>query len=74
MILEWFCIANVAAQGIDRLMPGLVCRLEGRGLPVSKTREKSRGHAPMKSRFLLTRAGDSCFLGFDSKGAGQQEQ
>jgi hypothetical protein len=28
----------------------------------------------MKSRFLLTRAGDSCFLGLDSKGAGQQEQ
>ena len=28
----------------------------------------------MKSSFLLTRAGDSCFLGLDSKGAGQQEQ
>jgi hypothetical protein len=28
----------------------------------------------MKSRFLLTRAGDACFLGLDSMGAGQQEQ
>jgi hypothetical protein len=28
----------------------------------------------MKSRFLLTRASDSCVLGLDSKGAGQQEQ
>jgi hypothetical protein len=28
----------------------------------------------MKSRFLLTRAGDACFLSLDSMGAGQQEQ
>ena len=55
-------------------MPGLVSHLEGRWLPVRKTREKSRGHAPMKSRFLLTRAGDACFLSLDSMGAGQQEQ
>jgi hypothetical protein len=59
-------------QGVDRLVPGLIRHHEGRGLPVRKTREKSRG--PMKSRFLLTRAGDSCFLGLDSKGAGQQVQ
>jgi hypothetical protein len=43
-------------------VPRLVCHLEGRGLPVRKNREKSRGHAPMKSRFLLTRVGDSCFF------------
>jgi hypothetical protein len=42
-------------------VPGLVHHLEGRGLPVRKNHEKSRGHASMKSRFLLTRAGDSCF-------------
>jgi hypothetical protein len=30
-------------------------------------------HAPMKSRFLLTRAGDSCFLGLDSRGCRSQE-
>ncbi len=34
----------------------------------------AKPRAPMKSRFLLTRAGDACFLGLDSMGAGQQEQ
>jgi hypothetical protein len=28
VILEQFCIANVTAQGIDRLVPGLVRHLE----------------------------------------------
>ncbi len=36
--------------------------------------QSAKPRAPMKSRFLLTRAGDACFLGLDSMGAGQQEQ
>jgi hypothetical protein len=44
------------------------------GYQSAKPAKNRCGHAPMKSRFLLTRAGDSCFLGPDSKGAGQQKQ
>jgi hypothetical protein len=36
--------------------------------------QSAKPRAPMKSRFLLTRAGDACFLSLDSMGAGQQEQ
>jgi hypothetical protein len=68
-----FCIADVTRRvSIDLCLNWP--HLEGRWLPVRKNRENSRGHAPMKSRFLLTRAGDSCFLGLDSKGTGQQER
>jgi hypothetical protein len=54
------------------LCPDCSIILKVAGYRSTTTNEKSRGHAPMKSRFLITRAGDSCFLGLDSKGAGHK--
>jgi hypothetical protein len=34
------CIADVTARVVDRLVPGLVCHLEGHGLPVRKKPRK----------------------------------
>jgi hypothetical protein len=41
VILEQFCVANVTAQSVDRLVAGLVHHLEDRGPPGSCRGKKS---------------------------------
>jgi hypothetical protein len=51
VILEQFCIANVTAQGVDRLVPGLVHHLED-GRTLGRRGKKSRA-IPVAESFLV---------------------